>query len=158
MNFKTNEASAQLLLALGFKETTEKVFSEFYKKIQEEGYDPHGMKREFVFNRRDYLTFNYISIQGWGRFSFFRGVQPDADKVRLLLLLIKLYPKNRRETIYTLKDRINRMRFNKKYIPFRPFSQKIWDRYLVADRETQNLLVKHGFDTEAMCFESKQTE
>lgn len=153
MNFKTNEASAQLLLALGFKETTEKVFPKFYKKIQEEGYDPHGMKREFVFNRKDYLTFNYISIQGWGRFSFFNGVQPDADKVRLLLLLIKLYPKNRRETIYTLEKRIRRVRYYQKYRPLLPFDQGFWNRYLEADREVQELLIYHEFDTEACSFE-----
>lgn len=156
MNFKTNEASAQLLIALGFKETTEKVFPKFNAKIQTEGYDANGMKREFAFSRKDYITFNYISIQGWGRFSFIEGVQINPDKLRLLLLLIKLYPKNRRETIDTLKNRIRRVRFHKRYRPLRLFDEAFWCRYLEADIEIHDLLIKYGFDINAMRFEPLQ--
>ena len=158
MNFKTNEVSAQLLIDLGFKETTEKVFPKFSARIQVKGYDASNMKREFDFNRKDYITFNYISIQGWGRFSFIGGVQPNADDIRLFLLLIKLYPKNRRETIDTLKNRIRRVRFHKRYRPLRLFDEAFWCRYLEADREIHDLLIEYGFDINAMRFEPLQEE
>lgn len=62
VNFKARQDFINVLLQLGFRDTTKKYYPEHYKLMIDRGYDPASIKRNFTKGKIDIL-FDYINIR-----------------------------------------------------------------------------------------------
>lgn len=61
--YKASEELAQILIKNGFTEVTSERYPDHYKRILENGYDPHKSKRAFAMNAKNFVLFDYVMIK-----------------------------------------------------------------------------------------------
>ncbi|EHQ41785.1 hypothetical protein [Myroides odoratus] len=61
--YKASEELVNILLKNGLEETTEKNLPVHYKNMVENGYDPNKVKRDFSYNGKRVLIFDYVVIK-----------------------------------------------------------------------------------------------
>ncbi len=61
--YGASQKLVDILLKNGFADNTEKDYPQHFKKMNEKGYDPDKIKRQFARNsHKDYIIFDYINI------------------------------------------------------------------------------------------------
>lgn len=91
--FKTSEELISILLKNGLEETTKDNLPLHYSNLIKDGYDPHKVKREFSYNGKPVLLFDYVCINSKIK-NIRNGYRSEAelsiDEVKSIIVFSKL--------------------------------------------------------------------
>ncbi len=62
MTYQASKKLIDILINNGFKDITNEIYPDHFKRLKENGYDPQKVKRVLAMDKRNYVKFDYINI------------------------------------------------------------------------------------------------